>query len=286
MVRIAAVSDLHGLVSRFALLGRLLDKGIDTLLVAGDIGAAGNPADQQRSIRANFSALLKGRKRVRVLAIPGNDDWTIVETTLREFPEVNVPTDHPARLDVGLSIAGYPYVPVTPFSMKDYEKWDTAAEGPVTQSREEIRKVLIEQGINISGLRSDGNELYDYEFDPLDRLDNIAADMGRLAGLSDPEKTVYLIHCPPFGVLDTGISWQGPRSIGSRGIADFIQTHRPRMTIHGHSHEAVDWAGGCFRIRLGASEVLSVGPGNDPEVLNYVVLDLAAGLHTRHRLVA
>lgn len=283
-MRIAAVSDLHGLKPRFALLARLFDEGIDTLLVAGDVARGGYPEVQQADVRENFNLLLKGRRGVRVFAIPGNDDWAIVEATLREFQEVSVPTDRAVPLDARLSIAGYPFVPVTPFMMKDHEKWDTSDEPALPASREALYQAMIERGINISGLRSEGTSLRDFEFDLDDRADNIAADMDRLAAYSDPRETLYLIHCPPAGYRDAGLSPQGSRPIGSRGVLDFIRKHGPRMTIHGHSHEAVDRGGGEFRFRIGGSTVLLIGPGNEPAVLNFLLVDPGTGRCERRRM--
>jgi len=285
-VRIAAVSDLHGLKPRFALLARLLEEGIDTLLVAGDVARGGYPEVQQADVRENFGLLLKGRRGVRIFAIPGNDDWTIVGGTLREFEEVSVPTDRAFPLDARLSVAGYPFVPVTPFMMKDYEKWDTPDEPVLPAGREDLERALVERGINISGLRSEGTALREFAFDLADRTENIAADMERLAALSDPRDTIYLIHCPPAGYRDGGLSPQGSKPIGSRAVLDFIRKHKPRLTVHGHSHEAVDRGGGEFWFPTGETAVLLVGPGNDPAVLNFLLLDLATGHCERNRMTA
>jgi Icc-related predicted phosphoesterase len=285
-LNVAAISDLHGLPTRFSLAGKLFDEGIDTLLIAGDISAAGRPEDQQANVRTNFTALLKGKKGVRIFAIPGNDDWTIVERSLKEFPEVVVPTGRAFPLDARSSVVGYPYVPVTPFMMKDYEKWDTPDEPALPVADEDLERALIERGISIFGLRSKGKELCDFEFDRVDRSDNIAADLDRAARLSDPRKTLYLIHTPPAGLFDTGIPTPGRRHIGSLGVAEFIRRYEPWLTIHGHSHEAVDRNGGRFQSRLGNSDVLSVGPGNDPTVLSFLLLDLATSSFKRERLTA
>jgi uncharacterized protein len=285
-LRVAAISDLHGLTTRFSLVGKLFDEGIDTLLIAGDISAAGRPEAQQANVRTNFSALLRGRKGIRIFAIPGNDDWTIVERSLKEFPEVVVPTGRAFPLDARFSILGYPYVSITPFMMKDYEKWDTPEEPALPASSEDLERALIERGINIFGLRSEGTELRDYEFDRVDRSDNIAADLDKAARLSNPRQTLYLIHTPPAGLFDAGILTPGRRHIGSLAVAEFIRKNEPWLTIHGHSHEAVDRNGGRFQNRLGKSDVLSVGPGNDPTVLSFLLLDLATGSYERERLTA
>ena len=280
-MRIAAVSDLHGLKPRFELLGRLFDQGIDTLLVAGDIARGGYPADQQEDVRENFGRLLAGRKGLRVFVIPGNDDWAIVAETLREFSRVIVPTDRAHPLDARFSIIGYPFVPVRPFMIKDYEKWDTSDEPSLPAGGEDLERALVERGLNISGFRSERTTLREFRFDPADRTSNIASDLARLATWSVPAQTLYLIHCPPAGYGDTGFSSQGPRPIGSRAVLDFIKRHRPLLTIHGHSHEAVDRGGGEYRFKIGGTDVVVVGPGNDPAVLNFLLLDLDGRAYER-----
>lgn len=285
-MRIAAVSDLHGLRPRFALLGRLFDQGIETLLVAGDVACGGYPEAQQADVRENLGRLLEGRTKVRIFAMPGNDDWAVVAETLREFSQVIVPTDCAFPLDARYSVVGYPFVPVTPFMMKDYEKWDSPDEPVLPSGREALERALVERGINIDGLRSEGTVLRDFSFDLVDRTDNIAADMERLAGFSDPRETLYLIHCPPAGYRDAGLSAQGSKPIGSRAVLDFIRKHRPRLTIHGHSHEAVDRGGGEFRFLIGETDVFLVGPGNDPAVLTFLLLDPWSGFCERKKMAA
>lgn len=282
-MKAVAISDLHGLETRFALIGKLLDEGIDTLLIAGDIAASGNPDVQQADVRRNFGTLLKGRRGVRIFAIPGNDDWAIVETALREFAGITVPTDRAYPLAAGISIAGYPFVPITPFLMKDFEKWDRDGDPVLPSDPEEIEAALIANRLNIRGLKSRGREVFDYTFDPGDRRDNIGQDLEKFAHFSDPRETVYLFHCPPHGFMDGGISIGPPVHIGSKAIRAFIEKSQPRLTVHGHSHEAVEKAGGDFEFSLGISKGLAVGPGNDPDTLCYLLLDFENEIYARRQ---
>jgi Icc-related predicted phosphoesterase len=283
-LKAVAVSDLHGLETRFVLIGRLLDEGVDTLFIVGDIAASANPEIQQAGVRRSFSKLLKGRRGVRIFAIPGNDDWAIVETALREFSEVTVPTDHAYALAAGISIVGYPFVPITPFLMKDFEKWDKEDEPVLPDDPGAIEAALLANRLNVLGLRSSGADLLDYAFDPGDRRDNISRDLERISRFSDPRETVYLFHCPPHGFMDGGISIDSPIHIGSKAIRAFIEKSQPRVTVHGHSHDSVDQAGGTFQFSLGFSKGLAVGPGNDPNILNYLLLDLENEVYTRRQM--
>jgi len=49
-MNIAVISDLHGLRPRFEKARRLLDEGIEILLIAGDIATLGYPEAQQANV--------------------------------------------------------------------------------------------------------------------------------------------------------------------------------------------------------------------------------------------
>lgn len=275
-MNIAVVSDLHGLRPRFEKARKLLDEGIEILLIAGDIAAMGYPEVQQTNVRQNFEFMLQGRRDIKVYAIPGNDDWKIIEETLQEFPKVIVPLDKAYPLADGFSVIGYPYVPITPFNVKDYERWDSSEYPELPASPKNLENALLHHRINLEGLRSKGLKLYDFQFNPQDRTENIAKDMNRIKELSDPQTTVCLFHCPPY--LEHELV-----QIGSRSIADFIKNFNPWITIHGHSHSAVDRMKGKFIFDMGDTKSVLIGAGNDPNILNYLTLDIERRLIERHK---
>ncbi len=276
-IDIAVVSDLHGLRPRFEKAKKLLEEGIKKLLVAGDIAPLGYPEAQKANIKQNFAFLLQGRKDVDVYAIPGNDDWKIVEKTLQEFPQVTIPTDKAYPFADGFSILGYPYVPITPFNVKDYEKWDSPEYPKLPVDPEEWEETLINFRINCDGLKSKGLELYDFRFDPQDRNENIRQDLARIRQLGDPAKTIYLFHCTPYLEREN-------LHIGSRAITEFIKNHNPWITIHGHSHSAVDRMKGRFVFDIGDTKAVLVGAGNDPNILSFLALDINKRKFERHRI--
>jgi len=84
----------------------------------------------------------------------------------------------------------------------------------------------------------------------------------------DPKRTIFLIHCPPFGsgldtapVLDQDLRLQasagdlirGP--VGSTGVLEAVQKVRPLLSVHGHIHES----GGEKKI----GPTLCVNPGSE-----------------------
>ncbi len=270
----AVFSDLHGIEIRYRKARRLVEaEGIGCVFLAGDLAAGGGPEDQQRSVRTNFQRLLEGGNGFRVFAIPGNDDWKIVEETLSEFPEVIVPLFGAFPLTETLSIVGYPFIPISPFLVKDHEKWEDDVFPRISADPEKRKKSLTGHRLNLAGYRSKGIEVHEFSFDPADRRDNIAADLRAIVLGIDPERTVFMFHGPPYGFHDFGISASGPVHIGSRAIRAFIEEHRPWLTIHGHSHEAVERMNGESGFEIGGSPGISVGPGNDPSRLKGVLLD-------------
>jgi Icc-related predicted phosphoesterase len=85
---------------------------------------------------------------------------------------------------------------------------------------------------------------------------------------ADPRKTIFLIHCPPYGsgldtapVLDQNLRLQasagdlmrGP--VGSTGVLEAVQQVRPLLSVHGHIHES----GGEKKI----GPTLCVNPGSE-----------------------
>ena len=276
-MNIAVISDLHGLRPRFEKARRLLEEGIEILLIAGDIAPMGYPEAQQVNTRQNFKFMLQRIKGIKVYAIPGNDDWKIIVETLQEFPEIIVPLEKAFPLANGFSVIGYPYVPITPFNLKDYEKWDSSEYPELPTSPENLENALLNHRINLEGLRSKGFELYDFQFDPQDRTENIARDLNRLKELSDPKTTVYLFHCPPFLEHESV-------QIGSMSISSFIQDCIPWITVHGHSHGAVDRMNGKFLFEIGDTKSALVGAGNDPDVLNFITLDIKRRSIERHKI--
>jgi uncharacterized protein len=84
----------------------------------------------------------------------------------------------------------------------------------------------------------------------------------------DPRKTIFLIHCPPYGsgldtapLLDQNLRLQasagdlmrGP--VGSTGVLEAVQRVRPLLSVHGHIHES----GGEKKI----GPTLCVNPGSE-----------------------
>ena len=84
----------------------------------------------------------------------------------------------------------------------------------------------------------------------------IEKDLEGISKKTDPKRTVYVFHAPPF---DTALDvlYSGMH-VGSIAIKRFIQSKKPMLTLHGHIHESPDMSGKIFE-RFG--KTLSANPG-------------------------
>jgi Icc-related predicted phosphoesterase len=241
-------SDLHGNRESY---DRLFDLDADAVVLGGDLlphtkGTLERRVEAQQAFARDYlSARFASRP---CFWIAGNDDWAAA-LPLLEGKGTAIHGRAVPFLD-GYWIAGCAHVPVTPFGMKDHDRFDSEGWTP----RSDPQRFLFSAGgavVNgtIEELRSRGT---------------IAADLERLAELSDPARTVYVTHSPPWGTsLDR--LYDG-RPVGSRAIRAFIERRRPPLTLHGHVHESagVDRLGGT----------VSVNPGDSLGTLRAVKVDL------------
>jgi len=152
-----------------------------------------------------------------------------------------------------LWLAGYACVPLTPFSIKDYERRD---DGP-----------LPPFGFGMAYASWSG------EIRPVTARDvaaqpSIAEGLEALARRSDPSRTIYVCHTPPANTpLD---NMPRGKHVGSRALRAFIERYAPPLTLHGHIHESPDMSG-HYAARLGTT--WCVNPGHDRRVFHAVSLD-------------
>jgi Icc-related predicted phosphoesterase len=74
-----------------------------------------------------------------------------------------------------------------------------------------------------------------------------------------PVAEVLLTHCPPFGINDDP---DDPAHVGWKGLLEWVEHHRPRHLLHGHTHPVgghvttrhgdthVHWIAGARVVRL------------------------------------
>ncbi len=251
-------SDLHGEICLYEeLLDLIHSISAEIVALGGDLFPSLPPTKRyqemipyQRAFIERF--LLPFFEKIRrttaqnAYLIPGN--WDLAYPHLFENPAEGLIdlSQKRCRLKNGYEIAGYPYVPPTPFRPKDFEKMDDR-DSPWPPQK------------NPSYVRSADQPDRLIPVDPYGYLrerETIAEDLDRLPEPDDPGRTIYVMHSPPF---QTRLDQSGEGAFtGSRSIRRFIERTQPLVTLHGHIHESPKISG-SYVDRIG--KTLSVNPG-------------------------
>jgi Icc-related predicted phosphoesterase len=285
-MRLAYSADLHGDIDAYrALLDLAVASGARAAIVGGDllphaITLKSALKTQRDFIAERLRPLLRwfrsNHPQLDVYLLAGNDDWAGAIGDLDDleqeglvFPlheRVYALTPQPPRpsrrergrraatgVRAGLWLAGYACVPLTPFSIKDYERRD---DGPLPP---------FSFGMAYT---SWAGEIRPARPEVIAAQPSIAEALAALARQSEPRCTIYVCHTPP---ADTPLD-QMPRGrhVGSRALRAFIEQHAPPLTLHGHIHESPAMSG-RYAARLGAT--WSINPGHDPLRFQAVTLD-------------
>lgn len=265
-----SVADIHGNKTQYEKIKQLvIDKQIDAVFLSGDLlpktGGSWTLDNKVRTIQmqADFinqyflQYLTELGELTQVYAIFGNDDFKSNYKTISDvtIPGVTFLDNEVTKVPIknsDIRVAGYPYIGLTPFLHKDWEKWDDVP-GQIPH------KIYRTDGYSsVNGTH--------FAVDLLDESATIRDDLMQLAQLSDPAKTIYVFHEAP---RDTPLDQIAPDNkyikgdelhIGSQAIRDFITTKQPLVTMHGHIHETFAESGD-YKQRIGLS--LSLTAAND-----------------------
>lgn len=268
-------ADLHGNLSQYQ---RVLDyarnEKINTVILGGDLTPK-NP--EQRSVlgqraflNEHFFPMLKtfiAETSCEVLLIMGNDDYKANLSLLRENRQkcgYVMLDENPYCDSAGFIFAGYSYVPYTPFQWKDWEKRDLESETDVS-FRGDVRS---------NGFISEGDD-YKIPYSIFDTMmnDSIEADLSSKFGSLNPDNLVLVSHAPPYDtVCDyTEIKAENRcRHVGSRGVRKFIEVYQPRLTLHGHIHDAAE-VSGAFYQKIGRTTAVTAGNDHLSEKIQVIL---------------
>ncbi|MCU0493408.1 MAG: metallophosphoesterase [Chloroflexaceae bacterium] len=264
-MRLAYTADLHGNILAYRqLLELALDQQARAVIVGGDLlphtiqtqVAIGVQRrfilEQLRPLLAEYRA---ARPELAIYLLAGNDDWAGAIAALEELERdgLAVPI-HGRVLPLGdnLWLAGYACVPVTPFSIKDYERRDTGDLPPYSFEM---------------AYTSAGGEPVKTSAARMLALPTIAEELAALARQSNPARTIYVCHTPPH---NTGLDQMRTKHVGSKALRAFIEQHQPPLTLHGHIHEAPTLSR-RYAEQLGTT--WSINPGHERTRFGAVVLD-------------
>lgn len=224
-------SDLHGQGALYEqLMAIAAAQRPRVVVIGGDLAPHASGAEgvaHQRVFLEGF--LVEFARRLgestggaELLLMMGNDDWAANHDCLERHDGTlwRVLHDRVIQVD-GTAVAGLSWVPITPFSLKDWERWDDGeAETPA----------------RLDGWTSGPEGIARHRFDPGRREPTIAGALAGLAARGRPDETVYVLHSPPQGtrcdMIGAGVH------VGSRAIRRFVERHQPPLVLAGHIHES------------------------------------------------
>lgn len=247
------VSDLHGKMSRYEALFRLIKKEKpDFVFIGGDLLPHRRFKNANVTGEDNFLTDFLARKLStlrdkldcnypEIFLIPGNDDHKSDFAAAAEGKKEGLWQNiHDQCVVIGkYRLYGYACVPPTPFRNKDWDRYD-------------ISKAVAPGCI----APPDGY----YSMPPAHDPENatIQQDIRKLVNDDDLENGIFLFHSPPFDTaLDmaaTGFSKY--EHVGSKAIRQFVETKQPYLTLHGHIHESAGISGE-WRQTIGRTQMFS-----------------------------
>jgi Icc-related predicted phosphoesterase len=265
------VSDLHGRLDRYEkLLAAVAAERPGAVFLGGDLlpsGARFRPegdfllawlAPRLEALRSRL-----GPEYPRVLAVFGNDDPRAEEESLAELERRSLlERAHGRRIALGPHpVYGYACVPPTPFTLKDWERYDVSrfVDPGCVSPEEGYRSVAVPEGDTKWG--------------------TITGDLEALVGVTDVSGGVFLFHSPPHGTALDRAALDGQSvdhapldvHVGSIAIRRFIEARQPLVTLHGHIHESARLTG-SWQDRIGRTVCLSAA--HDGPELSLVRFDL------------
>ena len=189
----------------------------------------------------------------------GNDDLRIFdqlfEETCRKHPFVTCLAQRKFEMG-GYEFIGMNWVVDYPFQLKDRCRMDS--DGHVFQRQ--LGTGLLS--------RPGGWEEIDDWFAHAKTLPTIEEELKALPQPKDIAKSVYVIHMPPSGLgLD---KCSGGDEVGSKAIYNFIKSHQPLLTLHGHIHESPALTG-KWSSKLGQTTCIQPG---QLDAFTYVTIDV------------
>jgi Icc-related predicted phosphoesterase len=244
-------SDLHGQGALYEqLLAIVAAHRPRAVLIGGDLAPHAGGADgvtHQRVFLEGFLVefarrLAEAAPGSELLLLMGNDDWAANHDCLERQDGALWRVLHDRVVDVdGVAVAGLSWVPITPFALKDWERWDDGeAESPA----------------RLDGWVSGPAGVTPHRFDPARRAPTIADALAGLAGRTRAAETLFVLHSPP---RDTRCDMIGARThVGSRAIRAFVERHQPPLVLAGHIHESPR-VSSSYRDAIGRT--VTVNPG-------------------------
>ncbi|MBU1204589.1 MAG: metallophosphoesterase [Nanoarchaeota archaeon] len=279
--KVLYTADIHGNETQYK---KLVDYAIkivaDTVIIGGDIAPKPLLSNNYIKLQKQFlehrlpkllSPLKKELPNSKLFLMMSNDDCKANLDVLEKHSPGLYQLIHGERINLTkeFDIMGYSYVPITPFGIKDWEKFDLSNVPPNLNEEYENRK---RTNYRLSGIKSTKFGWKEFKFSPdMEKQDSIQKDLSDKMFQKNPNKTVYVIHTPPNQTnLDQVLT---KNHVGSIAVRLFIEDYQPYLTLHGHIHETVD-VSGDFKDNIGKTLCLTSGNHDSGTKLAVLVFDL------------
>jgi Icc-related predicted phosphoesterase len=252
-------SDLHGQGDLYEqVFAGVAAASPRVLILGGDLGphAHGGPGvARQRLWLEGFLVEFARRLRERVSGctlalLMGNDDWA-ANLDVLERHHGDLWRHLHGRIEIldGIAVGGCSFVPITPFRLKDWERWEDGDP---------------EHPARLEGERSTPQGLVEpFAFDPSQRTPTLASALQGLVPAAGAEALVCVTHSPPRDTACDRI--EGGAAVGSRAIRAFLEQQQPRLCLSGHIHESPR-VSGAWRDRIGRTVCVNPGQFRTPGV--------------------
>ena len=253
-------ADLHGNEEFYKrLLKKAEEEKCSAVAIGGDLCPKGGSSINERVeiqklflekfMLPSFRKFRQKNKSTEIYAIMGNDDFRANLPLLGNAEKNKILKSihsKSIKFNKNLNIAGYSFVNPTPFRLKDWEKPDFENDkGQLQPFNGEVRSVEKENG-------------------------TIEEDLNKLKKLSNPKKTIYVIHAPPHNtkldIVATGAH------VGSKSTRKFIEKEQPFLALHGHIHESPQMSG-SWKDKIGKTTCINVGSSYPEDKLNCVIVN-------------
>lgn len=285
--KVLYTSDMHGNKRQFeTFLEYATQVRPQTVIIGGELAPKDvniNPRDaryieaQRRFLADELPKLIGDFKQVspdtNVFLMLGNDDCAINLDVLGEHPDLYHEIHGKRfRVDDAHEIVGYSYVPITPFGIKDFEKFDLSSVPDAIRKEYEQRKKYRYRFDGIRSVNSPSLGWQAHSFSQSQEFhDSIQRDLESETFTARPGSTVYVFHTPPNNTALDII--QDGEHVGSFAVREFIEKYQPKLTLHGHIHETVDMSR-RFMEHVGNSTLISSGNHNYDSNVAVVEFDL------------
>ncbi|NOT35054.1 MAG: metallophosphoesterase [Candidatus Eisenbacteria bacterium] len=224
-------SDLHGQGALYEqLVGLVAVRQPRAVILGGDLAPHASGTEGVAHQRVFLQGtLVEFARRVResspattLMLMMGNDDWaTNMDCLLAHDGELwQLLHERVFALD-GFSIAGLSWVPITPFAIKDWERWDDGVDEPARR---------------LDGWTSRDGLLHPHRFDAERRAPTIADALAPFEPSATSGRLILVTHSPPHGTACDRIATR--EHVGSRAVRSFVSRHPVPLVLSGHIHES------------------------------------------------